>query len=158
MDDKTHLTIVPSAEGVTAVILAMIFVCLIFPHMVRGKRQFYAAVVAECCIVLLHTLTVMLHSDGFSVFTGAMTGFLQIMAIIMIVMSVGGLTTRELASDIKGAYEVMRRGETEKEVIIPIGDQPIPRPMPPVVRHEEPEKKVYSIDDEGNDLPLKKDE
>ena len=157
MDEK-NIVIVPSAEGVTAVILAMLFVCLVFPSLVKDRRQFYAAVAIECCILLLYTLSLMLQRSGFIVFAGAISGFLQILAILMIVMSVGGLTPRQLAGDIAGAYEVIRRGETEKEVIIPISSQNIPRPAPPAARAEEPQKKVYTLDPEGNDIPLKADE
>ncbi len=57
----------------------------------------------------------------------------------------GGLSARDLAGDIKGAYEVMRRGETEPEIIIPPKGQP-------VRKADDPERKVYQIDADGNDI------
>jgi hypothetical protein len=39
--------------------------------------------------------------------------------LILLVMSTGGLSLHELGGELKGAYEVMRRGETEKTVVIP---------------------------------------
>jgi hypothetical protein len=69
-------------------------------------------------------------------------GFLQLLALLLLVLCVGGLTVRELAGDMAKAYEVIRRGETEKEVIIPLTEQV---PAPRRGRGDEPPRKVYNI-------------
>jgi hypothetical protein len=114
--------VISTLDGVTTVLVAFLFVCLIFPSIVRNKTQYYAALAVVIVVLLLHTLQLMLNkSDGFVVPAGVFTGLLQIVALVLLVLSVGGLTARQLAGDMARAYEVIRRGETEKEVIIPIG-------------------------------------
>jgi len=128
--------VVPNMEGVTTALVAFIFVCVIYPRLVKNKTQFYAALTAVIIIILLHSLSAMLRdSAGFQVFSGAMVGLLQAGAILLLFLSAGGITLKELGSDMARAYEVIRRGEDEKEVIIPIGgtggEQPRPRSQSP---------------------------
>jgi hypothetical protein len=123
-DNPDIITIVPVNEGVTTCILGFLLVCLIFPTIVKNRPQYYAALAFVIAIVLLHSLGLMIKTAGFQVFAGAMTGLLQAGAILLLVLCVGGLRLRELAGELKGAYEVMRRGETEKEVIIPLQHRP----------------------------------
>jgi hypothetical protein len=114
--------VISTLDGVTTVLVAFLFVCLIFPSIVKNKTQYYAALAVVIVVLLLHTLQLMLNkSEGFIVPAGVFTGLLQIVALVLLVLSVGGLTARQLAGDMARAYEVIRRGETEKEVIIPIG-------------------------------------
>ena len=76
-------------------------------------------------MIFLHALAIPLATTGFVMFAAFFTGILQIAAIILIVLCVGGLTVHELTGDLKNAYEVIRRGEEQKEVIIPLhGQQP----------------------------------
>src|SRR4051794_4216427 len=116
-------------EGVTTAIVAFIFVCVVYPQLVKNKTQFYAAFAAVLVIILLHSLGLMLRdSAGFQVFAGFMSGLLQIGAILLLFMSCGGVSLREIASEMGRAYEVIRRGEEEKTVIIPLtGEMPRPR-------------------------------
>ena len=114
-------------EGVTTAIVGFIFVCVVFPHLVKNKAQWYAALAAVVLVILLQTLGIVFGA-GFRTFAAFMTGLLQIGAILLLILSAGGLSPRELAGEMKRAYEVIRRGEQEKEVIIPItGQQPRPR-------------------------------
>ena len=127
--------VVPNMEGVTTALVAFIFVCVIYPRLVKNKTQFYAALAAVIVIILLHSLGAMLKdSAGFQVFSGALVGLLQAGAILLLFLSAGGITLKELGSEMARAYEVIRRGEEEKEVIIPIGgaggEQPRPRTQP----------------------------
>jgi hypothetical protein len=136
-----HVAIVTTLDGVTTVLVAFLFVCLIFPSIVKNRPQFYAALAMIIFILLLHTMALMIKTDGILVAAGVFTGLLQIVALLLLVLCVGGLTARQLAGDMARAYEVMRRGETEKEVIIPIGPQGArrgPRDPPPST--------VYHID------------
>jgi hypothetical protein len=123
--------VISTLDGVTTVLVAFIFVCLIFPSLVKQRPQFFSALAAVVGILLLHTLTLMFNSsEGFIVLLSVISGLLQIAALLLLVLSVGGLTTRQLADDMSKAYEVMRRGESTKEVIIPIGEQARPTSKP----------------------------
>src|SRR5688572_2394490 len=104
-------------EGVITAIVAFIFVCIVYPRIVRHKAQFYAAVGAIVVILLFQSLGIMIGSGGFRVFVGALTGLLTLVAFVMMILSTGGLSLHELTTDIRGAFEVVRRGEEEKEVI-----------------------------------------
>jgi len=130
----TTTVIVPQMEGVTTALVAFIFVCVVYPRLVKNKPQFYAALAAVVIIILLNSLNTMIGTAGFQVFSGAATGLLQAAAVLLLFLSAGGITLRELSSDMARAYEVIRRGEEEKEVIIPIGgEQPRPRQQPTTV-------------------------
>jgi hypothetical protein len=116
--------IVSTLDGVTTVIVAFLFVCLAMPQLVKNKTQYYAALVCVLLVILLHALSMMLiGSRSFVVVAAVFTGVLQIIAIIALVLCAGGLTVRQLGGEIAGAYEVIRRGEEEKEVIVPLSGQ-----------------------------------
>jgi hypothetical protein len=159
-DPITNITVVPVNEGVTTCVLGFLLVCLIFPSLVRNRPQYYAALAMIVAVILLHALSMMIRTAGFQVFAGVVTGVLQAMAILMIVLCVGGLRLRELADDLKDAYEVMRRGESGKELIIPrrggavsVGTVERARPS------TEEDRTVYRIDPEtGEDVPLRPEE
>jgi len=122
--------IVPTMDGVTTAIVVFIFACLLYPTAVKNRTQFYAAFVAVVLILLLFTLDVMIRSPGFQVFAGAVTGLLQLFALLMLFMSAGGLSVGELADELRNAYEVVRRGEDQKTVIVPLTGE-IPKPRVP---------------------------
>ena len=119
---------VPVMEGVTTAIVAFIFACVIFPHLVKHKTQFYGAFACVIIVILLHSLNTMIGRVGFQVFAGAVTGILQACAIVLLFLSAGGITLRQLGAEMSRAYEVIRRGEDEKTVIVPLtGEMPKPR-------------------------------
>jgi hypothetical protein len=125
---QTNTVVVPQMEGVTTALVAFIFVCVVYPKLVKNKTQFYAALAFVLIIILLYSLNTMIGSAGFQVFAGAAMGLLQVGAILLLFLSAGGLTLRELGSDMARAYEVIRRGEEEKTVIVPLsGEMPRPR-------------------------------
>lgn len=135
--------VVPLFDGVTTAIVAFCFVCVVFPHIVKNKTQFYAGFTAVLLIILIHSLAVMLYtSPGFQVFAGAATCLLQVMAVVALFLSAGGITLKQLGGDMTRAYEVIRRGEEEKTVIVPLtGSMPNQRVTPanPVREgHDEP--------------------
>lgn len=114
-------------EGVTTALVGFIFVCVVYPQLVKNRPQYYAALAFICVIILLDGLARMLSSSAFGVFVYAVTAFLQVCTILLLFLSAGGITWRELAGDMSNAFEVIRRGG-EKEVIIPLtGAQPKPR-------------------------------
>ena len=125
---------IPLFEGVTTAIVTFCFVCVIFPHLVKNKAQFYAGFTAVLLVILVHSLAIMLYtSPGFRVFAGAAVCLLQIVAIVTLFMAAGGITLKQLGGDMARAYEVIRRGEEERTVIIPIqGNMPNKPEKPPV--------------------------
>jgi hypothetical protein len=123
--------VVPTLEGVTTALVLFIFVCVLYPSLVKNKTQFYAAFFAVLLMILLYSLDVMIRSSGFHIFAGAVTGLLQIAALVLLVTSAGGLSVKQLAGELGRAYEVIRRGESEKTVIGPFGgEMPRPRHQP----------------------------
>lgn len=125
---------IPLFEGVTTAIVAFCFVCVVFPHLVKNKTQFYAGFTAVLLIILVHSLAIMLYtSPGFRVFAGAAVCLLQVFAIITLFLAAGGITLEQLSGDMARAYEVIRRGEEEKTVIVPIqGNMPNRSEKPPL--------------------------
>ena len=119
--------------GVTTAIVAFIFVCIIFPHIIKNRPQYYAA-------VALVLLSILVDAGGFMVSVNERSALrvvayvfcaiLQVISIILLLLSAGGLRARELGQEFARAYEVMRRGEDEKEVIIPIQGQVPGGPQP----------------------------
>ena len=130
--------IVPTMDGVTTAIVAFLFLCLAMPAFVKNKTQYYAALFCVVLIIFLHALAVVLNGTGFVMFAAFFTGILQITAIVMLVLCVGGMTTAELRGDLANAYEVIRRGEEKKEVIIPLHGQ---------------KPRASAKDDSGGDAP-----
>jgi hypothetical protein len=131
--------VVTTLDGMTTVLAGFMFVCLVLPTMVKHRSQFYAALACVAGIILIHTLMLLFDITKFG---SVAIGVLQLMALLLLVLCVGGLTVRELAGDMAKAYEVIRRGESEKEVIIPIGGN---APVPRRGRGDEPPRKVYNI-------------
>src|SRR4051812_49045335 len=115
-------------EGVTTAIVLFLFACLAIPGLIKNRTQYYVAVWCAVGIILMHTLGLMLRNAGFIVFGGVVVGVLQVVAVLMLVLSAGGLTMKSMAGEMGRAYEVIRRGEEQREVIIPLtGQKPKPR-------------------------------
>jgi hypothetical protein len=155
--------------GVKTAIIGFILVCLIFPGIIKNKAQYYWALIAVLLGMLLQALATMfsfpvvLGEQGVQVGTlwracNVIDAFLDIFAVILLVLASGGLTARQLAGDLARAYEVMRRGETEKTVIIPLPGQ-TPR-QPDAEDEDEQKPRRYTIDDPTatNQPPPKKED
>jgi hypothetical protein len=115
-------------EGVTTAIVLFIFVCILFPRLIDNRAQYYIAFVLTMGIILVDALRRIWFDPGdadsnMNTLAIVLTALLQVAAIVLLFMSAGGLTVRGLTKEMAGAFEVIRRGETEKEIIIPIGDQ-----------------------------------
>ena len=125
MPTVENTVVVPTFEGVTTAIVVFVFACVIMPHLVKNKTQFYAAFTMVMLVILLHSLSMMIGKAGFQVFAGATSGLLQIGAIVLLFLACGGVTVKQLGGDLARAYEVIRRGEEEKTIIVPLtGEQP----------------------------------
>src|SRR5687768_9720465 len=106
-------------QGVTTALVAFIFFCVIFPERIKSRPQFYAAFALICLIILLDALGFMISGwefKGFRVFAYFATAVLQVGAICLLFLAAGGITWRDLGGELTNAYEVIRRGESEKEV------------------------------------------
>src|SRR3954452_9326262 len=115
-------------HGVTTALVGFIFVCVVFPNLIKNRTQYYAALVAVCVIIVLDALGLAISGSdmpirGFRVFAYVANAFLQVAAIVLLYLSAGGISWRAFASDMKEAYEVIRRGGDEKEVIIPLSPE-----------------------------------
>lgn len=130
-----HTIIVPQIGGITTALVLFIFACLLYPKTIKNRTQFYAGFFCVLLILLLYSLDVMIRQPGFQVFAGAITGLLQLFALVMFFLSAGGMSAGELAEEFKRSYEVIRRGEEEKTVVVPLtGEVPKPREEPPPER------------------------
>jgi hypothetical protein len=118
-------------EGVTTAIAMFVLAGLAFPHIIKKRSLYYAAVGMLLLMILLDAVAYMINGSavpkpegsGILVFRHVAVGFLQAFSILALVMSAGGLTPKEMAGEMKDAYEVIRRGEEEKEIIIPLHKQ-----------------------------------
>src|SRR5258706_12085920 len=118
-------------SAIPAIIIAFIFVCILFPRLVKHHAQFYTAFGLMLISMLLWTIATMFDSPGFTRFIAVIDGFLTIAALVLIVLATGGLSLKDLAGEFKSAIEVIRRGDSDKEVIVPLtGEMPKPRRQP----------------------------
>lgn len=140
-------------EGVTTAIVLFIFFCIAYPQHIKNKPQFYSALGIVCVILLMEAIGVALVGHGASVFLFFAAAVLQIFDILLLFMAAGGLSWADLKGDVGEAYEVIRRGGEEKEIIVPLSGEmarrpanapPPPRPVgksvdePGVIRIEAP--------------------
>src|SRR5580704_13207087 len=105
-------------EGVTTAIVAFIFVAMGMPSLIKHRAYFFTAFILVIIVMLLDALA---HlgggAAGFFYFMEALT---QIAAVILVVCSAGGLSVVELKDELGQTIEVIRRGEAQKEVIVPL--------------------------------------
>src|SRR5690349_3086518 len=92
-------------EGVTTAIVAFILACVIFPHVIKNKPQYYGALCCVLLIILLGALKMMVGATAFTIFVSVMTALLQVGAIVLLILSAGGLSVKDLAGDLAGAFE-----------------------------------------------------
>jgi hypothetical protein len=151
-------------EGITTASVAFIFVCIIFPRLVRHHPQFYTAFGLIILMLLFNSIAHIFNNDKFNSFVGGLNGLLQLASLVLLVLSTGGLSLRELTGEFRNAFEVIRRGESEKEIIVPLtGEVPKPRKRdvaindaattPPTVDATPPPPPPRRADD-GSAIPL----
>src|SRR5882762_5073358 len=136
----------------TLPLVSFLFVCLIFPKIVRNRPQFYISFGLLVLILLFNILAQIFAGGGFARFLYVMTH-----TFILLVLCAGGLSLHELTGEVFRSFEVMRRGDTEKTVIIPLTGQK-PKSREP---EEEPEPTRHTIDtptppppDSSSSIPL----
>jgi hypothetical protein len=105
-------------EGVTTAIVGFIFVCIAFPKLVKERRTFYMAVWGVLAMILLKALgSFFSPTSSFQLFVNGFLGLLQVFTLFAMLLATGGFSVGKLAGDL---IEVMRRGEEEKEYIVPL--------------------------------------
>src|SRR3954463_7100925 len=118
----------------TTPLIAFLFVCLIFPKIVRNRAQFYMSFAILVLILLVNIIASMFHThESFVYFLSVIAEVLRLVVFILLVLCAGGLELHQLTGEVFRSFEVMRRGDTEKTVIIPLSGQK------PKVKEEEPE-------------------
>jgi len=136
-------------QGVTTALVAFIFFCVIFPERIRSRPQFYAAFGLICVVILLDALGFMIAAASFKVFVYFAIAVLQVGAICMLFLAAGGITWRDLGGELTNAFEVIRRGGEEKEIIVPLrGEMPKARES----ASDEPRDRIQ-IDDPAPSRP-----
>ena len=119
-------------QGVTTAIVAFIFACVLWPTLVKHRPQFHAGLILVVLIILLDAAAYIAAASGaVRALAYGLIAMMQVGAILSLFFSPGGVTPGELLGGVRGAFEVIRRGEIEKEVIIPLSNQP-PLRKPPV--------------------------
>ena len=139
-------------EGVTTAVVAFIFLCLAMPSLIQNKNQYYVAFISVVGVILMDALAHMLPETAGAPRAACyvLGAFAQIIAVVMLFLATGGLTFRALRGDM---IEVLRRGEQEKEVIIPLSDEAKKtiranqEAAAQRVKKDEVEPKAYTIDD-----------
>jgi hypothetical protein len=112
-------------QGVTTAIVAFIFAGVLWPHVIKHRAQFYAALIVVCLIVLLDSVARMWPSTNTAL--TAVNGLLQIVGIVMCVLSTG-MSMKDLSGEVFNTIEVVRRGGEKETIIVPLrGEQPKPR-------------------------------
>ncbi len=122
----------------TTPLIGFLFVCLIFPKLVRNRPQFYLSFGLLVLILVLNIVARMFPGDKFVYFLSVIIEVLRLVVFILLVLCAGGLSLHELTGEVFRSFEVMRRGDTEKTVIIPLhGQKPRQREEP-----EEPSRQT----------------
>ena len=112
-------------HGVTTAIVAFIFAGVIWPHVVKHRVQFYAALLIGCLIILFDSIGRIWTSTNTPL--TAVNGLLQIVGIVMCVLSTG-MSVKDLSGEVFNTIEVVRRGGEKETIIVPLrGEQPKPR-------------------------------
>jgi len=110
-------------EGVTTAIVAFIFVCVVYPHLVKNKPQFYGAFAAVLLIILIQSVVAMTGKGGGVAY--GLCGLLQVAALLLMYMSCGGVTLGDLTAEFGKTIEVVRRGGEKETIIVPLrGEKP----------------------------------
>lgn len=136
---------------VTAVLVGFVFVCIVYPRLVRVHAQFYAALAVLVGAMVLQAFTLpplqWLAALG------------NVAAFVLLVLATGGLSLKELTGEFARAFETIRREGQDQSVIVPLtgekppvkdGDQPPPRY---VIDSPQPDAGRKKSDDEGA-IPL----
>ncbi len=123
---SAHRGIVPGMDGINAAVVGYLLLCMVWPQLVKNKAYYYLSLASMLLYVLLMALAACFTGYAISraivVVTMLCTGF----GLVLAVLASGGLSFREFAGEMGGAFDTFRHGEGhDKPVIVPItGEQP----------------------------------
>ncbi|MCS7034596.1 MAG: hypothetical protein NZ561_11495 [Phycisphaerae bacterium] len=116
-------------SGVVTAIVLFLLACLIWPQLVRDRPQYYAAFGCVLAIILIDTIILMFSAartvEGASfaarasVFGGVINGLLTILALVLCLLSAGGMTLQDLTGEIRDSYKAVRRDGPQGPILIP---------------------------------------
>ncbi|MGA2582725.1 MAG: hypothetical protein ABSG31_05560 [Tepidisphaeraceae bacterium] len=132
--------------GVTTAIVVFILLAQAFPWLIKNKTQYYLAFATVIVILLLDALAHVVDTGGFIAVVYFFNCVLQASALIFIFLATGGLSPKEFADEVGQMIEVVRRGETTKEVIVPLSESAY-RAGPRAASRPPEGGKAYVIDD-----------
>ncbi|MFI5381305.1 MAG: hypothetical protein ACHRHE_18565 [Tepidisphaerales bacterium] len=134
-------------DGINTAVVGYLLLCMLWPHLVRGKAYYYLSLASVLAYILLHALAACFDPSGIMIRAiNVVAIFSSGLALVLAVLASGGLTVREFAGEMGSAFDAFRRGDdTDKPVIVPItGEQPRKRD------DEVDPRDRYSINDEQN--------
>lgn len=148
-------------HGVTTALVGFLLVCVVFPRLVKNGAQFYAGFGLICLMIFFDALGLAVGGK-FAVVMYFLNALLQIGAICVLFLAAGGITWRELGGELSNAFEVIRRGEEEKEIIVPLtGEMPKAREAAPTSSRITLDSEPPSVNrpeqqrsDTGSSIPL----
>ena len=113
-------------HGVTTALVAFLLAGVIWPHIVKHKVQFYAALITILFIILLDGVAYTFFAEPPRAVYG-INALLQVAALVLCILS-SGLSFRELGGEVYHTIDVVRRGGEKETIIVPLrGEQPKPR-------------------------------
>jgi hypothetical protein len=132
-------------EGINTAIVGYILLCMVMPHLIKNRTQYYMALAAVLVNILLMSLALMIGSTTLLRAIQCIGLLLTAASLVLLVLASGGLSFREFTTQMGGAInETFRSQEPERTPIIPItGEQP-KTPDEPEESHER-----HEINDPG---------
>jgi hypothetical protein len=131
---------------------------LAFPHLVRNRTYYFAAICALIAIILLDMLSQLAGPGAFDKFVAIFSAIFHIVAILLLVAASGQMSLGDLKSEFGNMAEIIQHGEARQDVKVPlsaaawkpVADDPPPRRRP--ADEDENLPKTYTIDDPGAPL------
>lgn len=139
------VNLITGTQGVTTAIVGFIFVCVVFPRLIKNKPQFYAAVGMILFLILINSLAIVANTPALTRLVGAVDALLQFASILLLVMSTGGVSAHELGQDVLKTIEVVRRGGEKETIIVPLRGDPLRARDEPVTQREEIRSDEYQV-------------
>ncbi len=129
--------------SITTAIVLFIFVCIIFPQLVKNRPQFYLAIASVVLIMLVQCLmSIFGGSINFVRFLLFLDTILNLTAFLLMILSTGGLSLGELTGEFADAFDAVRKGpDAHKPIVVPLTG------AKPGSRAAEAESHVYTIPD-----------
>ena len=107
-------------HGVTTALVLFVLACVLFPRLIANRPQYYAGFAMVLAAILIDGVAHIFDNANVRAFAYLATAVLQVGALLVLFLAAGGLTVRGLSREMLGAFEVIRRGETDSEIIIPV--------------------------------------